>query len=230
MKPNGSLLTASFMAIALGALATNSNAAVVLLGGFDGFNTLSSPRQDASLSGIVVTLVTNGNNNSIPMQSAATTWGTKTFTPAPNTGDRAVVIQDTGALTITLQITNNNAGSLRLDQIHWAAKRDGNNSATGATIAYTAGNLTETFGTNSGNISLGDLATKNFDYTLSTMLTNDRTLATGESATFTWTSTTPTINQRLRIDNFSISGELIPEPSSALLGGLGLLALLRRRR
>jgi hypothetical protein len=32
------------------------------------------------------------------------------------------------------------------------------------------------------------------------------------------------------IDNFSLSSNAIPEPSAALLGGLGLLALLRRRR
>lgn len=37
-------------------------------------------------------------------------------------------------------------------------------------------------------------------------------------------------NDRLRLDNFIISGTAIPEPSSALLGGLGLLALFRRRR
>ena len=33
-----------------------------------------------------------------------------------------------------------------------------------------------------------------------------------------------------RVDNFTLNGAVIPEPSAALLGGLGLLALLRRRR
>lgn len=33
-----------------------------------------------------------------------------------------------------------------------------------------------------------------------------------------------------RLDNVSLTGDVIPEPSAALLGGLGLLALLRRRR
>ena len=38
-------------------------------------------------------------------------------------------------------------------------------------------------------------------------------------------------NDRLRLNDFSIEGTaVIPEPSTALLGGLGLLALLRRRR
>jgi hypothetical protein len=33
-----------------------------------------------------------------------------------------------------------------------------------------------------------------------------------------------------RLDNFTLNGDVIPEPSSALLGGLGMLLLLRRRR
>ena len=38
-------------------------------------------------------------------------------------------------------------------------------------------------------------------------------------------------NGRLsRFDDFTLNGDVIPEPSTALLGGLGLLALLRRRR
>jgi len=37
-----------------------------------------------------------------------------------------------------------------------------------------------------------------------------------------------TTNDRMRLNDFSVTG--VPEPSTALLGGLGLLALLRRRR
>jgi PEP-CTERM motif len=38
-------------------------------------------------------------------------------------------------------------------------------------------------------------------------------------------------NDRLRLSDFSIEGTaVVPEPSAALLGGLGMLALLRRRR
>jgi hypothetical protein len=33
-----------------------------------------------------------------------------------------------------------------------------------------------------------------------------------------------------RVDNFVLNGTVVPEPSAALLGGIGLLALLRRRR
>lgn len=37
-------------------------------------------------------------------------------------------------------------------------------------------------------------------------------------------------NNDMRIDNFLVTGTAVPEPSSALLGLLGLTALLRRRR
>ena len=40
----------------------------------------------------------------------------------------------------------------------------------------------------------------------------------------------PNSNDRMRLYDFTISGTLIPEPSAALLGGLGMLFLLRRRR
>ena len=37
-------------------------------------------------------------------------------------------------------------------------------------------------------------------------------------------------NAQLIVDNLILTAEAIPEPSTALLGGLGMLALLRRRR
>lgn len=37
-------------------------------------------------------------------------------------------------------------------------------------------------------------------------------------------------NDRMRLDDFAITGTAIPEPSTALLGGLGALLLLRGRR
>jgi MYXO-CTERM domain-containing protein len=38
------------------------------------------------------------------------------------------------------------------------------------------------------------------------------------------------VNDVIKFDNVSVTGSPIPEPRAALLGGLGLLALLRRRR
>lgn len=37
-------------------------------------------------------------------------------------------------------------------------------------------------------------------------------------------------NAAIRLGNIIVSGQVIPEPSAALLGGLGMLVLLRRRR
>lgn len=50
---------------------------------------------------------------------------------------------------------------------------------------------------------------------------------TGASTSFTMTVTSDTVNQS--IHNYSFVN-VVPEPSAALLGGLGFLALLRRRR
>lgn len=48
------------------------------------------------------------------------------------------------------------------------------------------------------------------------------------SLSIRFTNTQPTGNPQFRIDDVSLI--VIPEPSTALLGGLGLLGLLRRRR
>jgi MYXO-CTERM domain-containing protein len=45
-----------------------------------------------------------------------------------------------------------------------------------------------------------------------------------------WQSTDPTTGAAAGLDNVAVSVTPVPEPSAALLGGLGLLALLRRRR
>lgn len=68
-----------------------------------------------------------------------------------------------------------------------------------------------------------------YEITLSGIL-SDCTLGAGETATFRIANNTG--SQRLYLDNFAIFGEFatIPEPGAALLDGLGVLALLRRRR
>ena len=55
------------------------------------------------------------------------------------------------------------------------------------------------------------------------------TLAAGQTYSLKIT-TAGDAGNNLGIDSFAINGALVPEPSIALLGGLGLVALLRRRR
>lgn len=85
-------------------------------------------------------------------------------------------------------------------------------------------------GQTSNDYSSGGLNFTDHDFTLANTLT-DTVLGNGESATFTIT-----FNQRgdnnhsAAFDNLAFVSTVVPEPSTALLGGLGLLALLRRHR
>lgn len=59
----------------------------------------------------------------------------------------------------------------------------------------------------------------------------DTTLAGGESAIFTIVfSGAASVSNSSAFDNLAFQGTVIPEPSTALLGGFGILLLLRRRR
>lgn len=73
----------------------------------------------------------------------------------------------------------------------------------------------------------GVQGTVNFadSYTVSSGQTVDVRLAFTDK-----TSIVSNLQAATRVGSFSVSAEVIPEPSVALLGGLGLLTLLRRRR
>jgi len=217
----------TYAALLIGSVVASSSAnAAVLLGGFDGINDRNSPLQDLSAVGNV-TVTLSGANSNVPMQQLTALWGTATLTPGADAiTDRTVLINDSGSAILTLVVTNTNSVDLALETLHWRVKRDGANAATDVTITYLSGDLADTDGV-SGSQNLGAVGTRGFDYGLSTFLT-DLTLAPTESATFTF-ATTGNNGQRTRFDNFAISGT-IPEPSTALLGALGMLALLRRRR
>lgn len=55
-------------------------------------------------------------------------------------------------------------------------------------------------------------------------------IASGDSKTFFIDINTSTVNSTSEFGPISINGTVVPEPSAALLGGLGALLLLRRRR
>ena len=67
-----------------------------------------------------------------------------------------------------------------------------------------------------------------------TMATSGLTGISGRTVTFTFSDSSQGNNKTESIysyiDNVTLTGTVIPEPSAALLGGLGMLALLRRRR
>ena len=217
-------------------LMTAANAATILLGGYDGTNAIGSPKQDAaavgnfsfgaSFSGTVI----NNRFNPGAFYNGGALWGNTSFTTAADSSNNSnFLLVDVHPVTLTFVATNTGTQDILLDAFHWRAQRDRGTSPTVATITYTAGDLTDTVG-GSADQTMGTAASSSnagYDFALSSILT-DRTLAAGESATFTWV--TNDMDDRLRLDNFAISGSVIPEPSSAALLGLAGLALVARRR
>lgn len=229
-------------------LVTAAHGAAILLGGFDGNQTestsgsirnLDDPVQDAGAVGnFDMSLSTDltgktgftGFDWAAGFQSSNATWGLSTFTTAANTSNNnAVYATDTPTYThtITMVLSNTGLNDITLDKFHIRVKRDGANSPTGVRFAYASGDLSDTPGGNT-LLDVSSAGTLGFDLAFSSFVT-DLTLAGGETATFTWVTEGGT-GQRLRVDNVGVSGTIVPEPSAALLGGFGLLALFRRRR
>lgn len=228
-------------------MTTATNGASVLLGGYHGGNESPNALQSAAsgVSDVSVTLTRSGISTDITQgfsQINVATWGTTTLdvgAPLGQTPAALAIFQgastNAGDQVLTLTITNNGTLSVLLDSIHWNIKKDfadiGPNLQS---LTYSSGDLADADGLGTSNFTLAN-GTNGHDIALSSFLT-DTTLAAGESAVFTWThgaaqDPAPVSgNTALRMDNFAISGEIIPEPSAALLGGLGMLALLRRRR
>lgn len=206
----------------------------VLLGGFDGTNDVAL--QSTTATDVSVTL-TSSTGDITPgggsFQSNDFTWGGTVLDVLPlDTGNRQIV--QSGTVTpysLTLVVTNNGSGDVTLDQLHFRVKKDVNNQGPpSVTIAYAAGDL----GAPSSNGYAIPNGITNHSVNLATLLSlGDTTLGASESATFTWTTDAPQDpggNTGLRLDNFAISGDVVPEPASTALIALGGLALLARRR
>ncbi len=228
-------------------LVTAAHGASVLLGGYHGGNDSPNALQSSApgVSNISVTLTRSGLSTDITQgfsQISTSNWGTTALDVSAPTGQTPAELAifqgastNAGDQILTLTITNNGLLTVLLDSIHWNIKKDfadiGPNLQS---LTYSSGDLSDADGLGTGNFTLAN-GTNGHDIALGSFLT-DTSLAAGESATFTWThgdaqNQTPSSgNTALRIDNFAISGEVIPEPSVALLGAIGFMALLRRRR
>ncbi|MCH7228852.1 MYXO-CTERM sorting domain-containing protein [Haloferula sp. A504] len=156
-------------------------------------------------------------------------WGASDMglTPTPSTANGNNVYTVTDTSTLEFRVTNGGSGTITLESIFFAVKLDAG-AGTNMTVSYFSGDLTASGG-GSTVVTYTASANTGYDVDLTSIL-SDNTLGAGESAVFTLVSGSGT--GRMRVDDIGMSGTIvpIPEPSAALLGGLGLLAMLRRRR
>ena len=230
--------------LAAAGMASSANAASVLLAGFDGNQTrigavtsaagvlkgVENQVQDASAVGKVLAIFSTTEAIGKEFQWTAgnvgggSTWGTTAFTPAADTSNGNNVVTVVGATNISFYIENTGTQTITLENLHFDARRNTVAASTQVTFAYTTGDLAGTSG-----VQELVATTTSTGYEISLSFLTDNTLAAGQSATFTFSNNAGA--ERLLIDNLGISGTIaVPEPSAALLGGIGLLALLRRRR
>jgi hypothetical protein len=138
----------------------------------------------------------------------------------------------TGAYNFTVSAGIN---GLIIESFHFDARRKRSNSATTWSLSVTGGSISL------GSVASGSLGSAlgsvgpsdhlDFDIDLTGLLDNE--LTSGESATFRLVfsgGSYSNADQHTYLDNVAIVGSAIPEPSAVLLGVLGALGLLQRRR
>lgn len=223
----------------LGLLAVStSHAAVIATNDFSGAMTAAAGTTSATSAwtdGPDVTLLTMGTTftSSVNYRNIAGGDGANQLTPDFNIGNPA-----NGSITITFTgavgATDVDLSSFSLN-LYAIAGNGGNQTQTrtgtvslgitglGYTPFSTSTSLTDTAGA-TGNPG-GQFAAGTLD------LSGAADLAAGQTYTFTLTvADNASGGWYSGVDVFSLSGAAVPEPSAALLGGLGALAFLRRRR
>lgn len=159
-----------------------------------------------------------------------TVAGASTFTGNNSTGTHIGQTTSSGNYSFTIT-----AGTvpLTLEGFHFDARRKRAGSPAAWVAEVISGSITH------GQLGSGNLGNTlgaagpsdhdDFDFDLTSLA--DNILAPGESATFRISFSGGTISNTDQItflDNVAITG--IPEPTAALLGAIGMLGLLRRRR
>ncbi|QTN32339.1 hypothetical protein HZ994_08355 [Akkermansiaceae bacterium] len=207
-------------------------------------------KQDAGAVGNVSTRIWTDQNTGKEFQWSARTnstntlWGVSTFTVAPASGTANPYVGNFrlgGTITswINYEISNTGTQNLILDKLHFNLARgsatDGGNTITvslqqngtfAASPVLSASDLTAV---GPVNVTLTQ-TTSWVGYEVNLANVSSTTLAAGDTATFR--IAVPAWGSDSFLDNIAISGTIVPvpEPSAALLGGIGALLLLRRRR
>lgn len=235
----------SIIAIAAIAMtAATSNAAVLLAGFYEaGADSSTAVTRAANFQVTGITATWFGATRATNFGSSDLTYGSSSFAaPAHASTDGAYRVN----VANTLTITNNTGSDVSLESLVFDYHNNGNTTRDYwdiVTLTYVSGDLGVTDATIINTVSglprdttsLSGTDYNDFSWSLTGLA--DYTLANSESAVFSLISNftdtaagNPT--NFSAIDNMGFIGTVgaIPEPSAALLGGLGLLLLLRRSR
>jgi hypothetical protein len=143
------------------------------------------------------------------------------FLNQDNSGLFAGIFQNVGSLQANTQYTMTLAIGQRLDRTNGSVEFGLYGATTGATDIWATGTALGT-ATQVSNTP-GSFQDFSVTFTTGAIVSNDLYVAAR------YTETGANLIQA-SLDNFRLDATVIPEPSVALLGGFGVLALLRRRR
>jgi hypothetical protein len=208
MKPKStSLAIMAFSALA----AVSSQGATLATFDFTGESLSSSA---APITGITVSAVSSGSTfntftSSSGFNSAAQISGASSFFSGATS-------QATVGNALVFSITADPGYEFTLDGFSFIAR---STTQAPADIGFEIGSNSYDFSSSYSNNS-----------TITTISNQSLGLTGLTSATISIQAWNATESSALQLDNLVATGTVIPEPTAALLGGFGLLALLRRRR
>lgn len=229
-----SLTIATVICFAFAAQNANSAILDVLLAGFNNVgsdNTAVTIAANEAYAGITATFSGFGRGTNFGSGDGfygGTTFVAPGFNSATDYSFRA-------NLANTFTITNNTGSDIDLTQVSFDV-HEADNTNDDIELIYVSGDLVGVIDGFQINTVDGIDATEtrnggdyiDFDWSLSALA--DHILANGESAVFSLKSVTLS-SSLTSLDNIGFVGSiLIPEPSTAILAGLGLAGLTLRRR